>query len=423
MKGIAQFYTYFWIIYFPTCIAYNNIGLLSSIDELMTFILIGYTFWKKSNHSTYKAPWKEYYFFLFILLFYFIYSIFFGENVFEGILLDLIQEIRPYSIIYCTCILNPQFTQKQKKMILWSMLLTLFSWIILHPTSEFEAKYGVEAEFPVLGQLAICTGMSWLIFTDDTKKNKYIAIAIVLTGMIAPKFKFLGEVVCFAYLIFFRDRRFNFKSHKTIASLALLTAVVLFVVWTRFDAYLVSGMDETSVNGRMARPESYKTAFTKIIWDYIPFGPGMGTFACNGAWKCYSPLYYKYGLNNIWGLNEGGGFICDAFYPSLAQYGLFGIFLFIIYWKRRLKTMNSINDIRFYKVAFMTFFCLLIEQTADSSWLSGKGMGYCMLLGLCLNSNLNNDEDEEDVDCEDYTEDHTKEIQRYRDDYLEYHKR
>ena len=41
---------------------------------------------------------------------------------------------------------------------------------------------------------------------------------------------------------------------------------------------------------------------------------------------------------------------------------------------------------RYYRIAFVTFFCLAIEQTADSSWLSGKGMGYCMLIALCLNA-------------------------------------
>lgn len=29
------------------------------------------------------------------------------------------------------------------------------------------------------------------------------------------------------------------------------------------------------------------------------------------------------------------------------------------------------------------------EQTADSSWLSGKGMAYCILIALCLNANRN----------------------------------
>jgi hypothetical protein len=59
---------------------------------------------------------------------------------------------------------------------------------------------------------------------------------------------------------------------------------------------------------------------------------------------------------------------------------------------------------RFYRVAFITFFCLAIEQTADTSWLSGKGMGYCMLLGLCLNANLNRNEDDEEEEDENENE-------------------
>ena len=51
---------------------------------------------------------------------------------------------------------------------------------------------------------------------------------------------------------------------------------------------------------------------------------------------------------------------------------------------------------KYYRVAMITFFCLFIEQTADTSWLSGKGMGYCMLIGLCLNANRNLNEDEYD---------------------------
>ena len=66
-------------------------------------------------------------------------------------------------------------------------------------------------------------------------------------------------------------------------------------------------------------------------------------------------------------------------------------------------------DMRYYRVAMIVFFCLAIEQTADSSWLSGKGMGYCMLLGLCLNANRNmeeeGDEDEDDELDEDENED------------------
>ena len=385
MKGISRFFTLYWIIYFPTCIAYNDLPGFSSIDEIMMGILFVYTFMKYSNRSINRRPWREFMVCLSVIAFYTLYSLMFGVNVAGGVWLDLLQEIRPYSSIFCTWILNPRFTKKQKKWMLGTMVITLFSWIFYHPQT---LDTQVEAEFPVLGQLAICTGMAWYLLTEDTKRNRYIALALVLTGMFAPKFKFMGEVVCFIAFIFFVKKKLNFQSTKTILFACILVIVVLAVTWTRFDAYYVSGLS----NDQLARPMTYKTSLV-ILGDYFPFGPGMGTFACNGAWKFYSPLYYEYNLNTIWGLGDStigsGAFICDAYYPTLAQFGIVGVFFFCWFWKRRLVAFNQIVDMRYYRVAMLTFCCLVIEQTADSSWLSGKGMGYCMLIALCLNANRN----------------------------------
>lgn len=381
MKGISRFFTLYWIIYFPTCIAYNDLPGFSSIDEVMMGILFVYTFLKYSNRSVNRRPWREFMVCLSVIAFYTLYSLMFGVNVAGGVWLDLLQEIRPYSIIFCTWILNPRFTKKQKKWMLGTMVLTLFSWIAYHPESIESAH----AEFPVLGQLAICTGMAWYLLTEDTKRNRYIALALVLTGMFAPKFKFMGELVCFIAFVFFLKKKLNFQSPKTIAYCVLVVVVILAITWTRFDAYYVTGLD----NEAMARPMSYKTSL-QILWDYFPLGPGMGSFACNGAWKFYSPLYFEYNLTSIWGLSpEMGFFICDAYYPTLAQFGIVGVFFFCWFWKRRLVAFNQIVDMRYYRVAMLTFCCLAIEQTADSSWLSGKGMGYCMLIALCLNANRN----------------------------------
>lgn len=381
MKGISRFFTLYWIIYFPTCIAYNDLPGFSSVDEIMMGILFVYTFMKYSNRSINRRPWREFMVCLSVIAFYTLYSLMFGVNVAGGVWLDLLQEIRPYSIIFCTWILNPRFTKKQKKWMLGTMVLTLFSWIVYHPQA---LNTQVEAEFPVLGQLAVCTGMSWYLFTKETKCNRNIALLLVLTGMLAPKFKFMGEVVCFIGFVYFVKNRLNFKSPKTIIYAVLLVTVILMVTWTRFDTYYVSGLS----NDQLARPMTYKTSL-QILWDYFPFGSGMGSFACNGAWKYYSSLYYDYHLNEVWGLDEGGGFICDAYYPTLAQFGIVGVFFFCWFWKRRLVAFNQIEDMRYYRVAMLTFCCLVIEQTADSSWLSGKGMGYCMMIALCLNANRN----------------------------------
>lgn len=380
MKNISRFFTLYWIIYFPTCIAYNDLPGFSNIDEMMTIILFLFTLLMYRKRYINRKPSKEFIVCLGIIAFYFVYSLIWGVNVLGGILLDLMQEVRPYTIIFCTWILNPQFSKKQKKWMLATMVLTLASWIIYHPDSIENRN----AEFPVLGQLAICTGLSWYLLTKQTKRNRNIALLLVLTGMLAPKFKFMGEVVCFIAFIYFLKKRLNFRSPKTILYCTVIATIVLTVTWTRFDAYYVSGLN----NEYLARPMTYKTSL-KILYDYLPFGPGFGTFACNGAWKFYSPLYYKYNLNDIWGLDEGGGFICDSYYPTLAQFGIVGVFFFLWFWKRRFKEINVIQDMRYYRVAMITVCCIAIEQTADSSWLSGKGMGYCMLLALCLNANRN----------------------------------
>ena len=382
MKGIARFFSLYWIIYFPTCIAYNDLPGFSSFDEAMTVLLFVYTLWMYShNRSINRRPWKEFMVCIGLIAFYTVYSLFFGANVAGSVWIDLMQEIRPYTIIFCTWILNPRFTKKQKKWMLGTMVLTLFSWILYHPAT-FESQ---NAEFPVLGQLAICTGMSWYLFTKATKRNRNIALLLVFTGMLAPKFKFIGEVVCFIAFVFFIKKRLNFKSPKTMIYVALVIAIILMLTWTRFDAYYVSGLQ----NEELARPMTYKTSL-RILWDYLPFGSGMGSFACNGAWQHYSPLYFKYNLDGIWGLSpSAGGFVCDAYYPTLAQFGIVGVFFFCWFWKRRLAAFDIIADMRYYRVAMITFCCLAIEQTADSSWLSGKGMGYCMLIALCLNANRN----------------------------------
>ena len=45
MKNISRFFTLYWIIYFPTCIAYNDLPGFSSVDEAMTVLLFVYTLW------------------------------------------------------------------------------------------------------------------------------------------------------------------------------------------------------------------------------------------------------------------------------------------------------------------------------------------------------------------------------------------
>ena len=116
MKNISRFFTLYWIIYFPTCIAYNDLPGFSSVDEVMMGILLVYTFMMYSNRSINRRPWKEFMVCYSVIAFYTIYSLIFGANVSGGVWLDLMQEVRPFTMVFCTWILNPRFTKNQKKL-------------------------------------------------------------------------------------------------------------------------------------------------------------------------------------------------------------------------------------------------------------------------------------------------------------------
>lgn len=422
MKHISNFFTLYWIIYFPTCIAFYTRGAFEWIDEILTVIMIGFTFLYMRMRGTEKSPLKEVFYYIGILTFFVLYGLIFGENIPKAVLRDMVQWVRPFAMIYCTWLLNPHFSRIQKNVMLFSMIATLVSCILFNE----EIKIGAGAESPVLGQMAMCTGLAWLIWKPDYQWSRYIAIGLILVGMLAPKFKYLGEVIVSIYMLFFLKGKLRMLSPTKIASLLFVLAVILYVTWSKFDAYYVSGADSTE----LARPMTYRIGFTQILWEYFPFGPGMGTWGSAAAADYYSPLLYKYHMDKVWGCTPDlPMFVADAFYPTLCQLGVVGIFFFCVFWKRRLQAFNAIEDMRYYGVAWITFFCLVIEQTADTSFLSGKGMGYCMLIGLCLNANRNlteewDEEEEESTTTDDGEgEEEDTVVSHVRDDYWLYHKK
>lgn len=385
MRGIAKFYTWFWIIYFPVCIAFTEIVNFDWSDEILTVLLLLYAITKQRFLVKDKKRMMEINIYIGLMIFYLVYSMTIRVTTTRGIMLDILQQLRPYAVFYLTWMMAPQFSPKQQKRIKWVMLLSFFGYLFAFKfKASLVTPYGGE-ESAALGQIALCCAMIYYLFSKQTKKNRNIAIIIMLLGLVSGKSKYFGECVCFIALVMFVKSRINFTSVSTLLKLAALGAVVIFFTWTKFNAYYVEGFQEDAQE--MARPITYQTGMTIMFKDYIPFGSGLGSFGTAAAAKEYSPIYYKYHLDEIWGLNpENPMFLADAFYPTLAEYGIVGLFFFLWFWKRRLWEANKIPNLIYYRMALMCILALALESTADSSYLSGKGMGYFMILALCLNS-------------------------------------
>lgn len=385
MKGIAKFYTWFWIIYFPVCIAFTVVVNFDWSDEILTVALLGYAFMKQRFLVKDKGRTTEINIYIGLMIFYLVYSLLIQVTTLRGVYLDLLQQLRPYAVFYLTWMMAPDFSPKQKKRIKWVMLLSFWGYLILFKIKpSVVTPYG-GGESAALGQIALCCAMIYYLFSKQTKRNRNIAILIMLLGLISGKSKYFGECVVFIALMMFVKSKINFTSVSTLLKVAALGCVVIFFTWTKFNAYYVEGFQDDAQE--MARPLTYETGMEIMFKDYIPFGSGLGSFGTAAAAKEYSPLYYDYQLNNVWGLTpENPMFLADAFYPTLAEFGIVGLFFFLWFWKRRLWECNKIPNIVYYRMALMAILALALESTADSSYLSGKGMGYFMVLALCLNS-------------------------------------
>lgn len=386
----STFYTIFWILYFPLCIAfYDAIGSLQYSDELLTLVLIFFTMMKYGGLRQSMAK-KEIAIYISLMVFFVFYSLLMAVNVSNSVWLDLQQQVRPYAVFYCTWLLCPQFSKGQRNWILRTMLLTYGAYVaafLFFPGIVMSTTREAGAESAAVGQLALVCASTYYLFKPKTRTNLYIAIVLMAIGLVGGKSKFFGEMVVFVGIFYFLKGRIKLGSMKTVIQFVVLTILVLFFTWTKFNAYYVEGMAEASGYDRMARPESYKTAMTIAFKDYVPFGSGLGTFATNAAAEYYSPLYYKYNLNTIWGLDPSNPiFLADAFYPTLAEFGIVGLIFFILFWRRRLLTVLKLPEDKYYKVGLMCILALALESTADTSYLSGKGMGYFILLAMCLSS-------------------------------------
>lgn len=385
MRGIAKFYTWFWIIYFPVCIAFTEIVNFDWSDEILTVLLLLYAITKQRFFVKDKKRMMEINIYIGLMIFYLVYSLIMRVTTPRGVYLDFLQQLRPYAVFYLTWMMAPQFSPKQQKRIKWVMLLSFIGYLFaLKFKPELVTPYG-GAESAAFGQLALCCAMIYYLFSKQTKWNRNIAIVIMLLGLVSGKSKYFGECVCFIALVMFVKSRINFTSVSTLLKVVALGVVVLFFTWTKFNDYYVEGFQEDAKE--MARPITYQTGMKIMFHDYVPFGSGLGTFGTSAAAKEYSPIYYKYHLDEVWGLDPSNPmFLADAFYPTLAEFGIVGLFFFLWFWKRRLWEANKIPNLIYYRMALMCILALALESTADSSYLSGKGMGYFMILALCLNS-------------------------------------
>ena len=373
---------------------YKAIGFqyTDEICAMALFFLFFYALAKTSDWSFNKA----FLFTLCVFLFYFFYSIWINSNTTRGIFNDLIIQMKPYLGFFCTYQLCPKFSKSQKRtlkslsLILWFVFLLPIGLISI----VNDRIFFIVMEHPVYFGIGVTIiSLCYFFCSEYTWRTRIVFLLLLSLGLFCARSKFYGFfAMSFFVVVFFSNVqhfRLNFKNISLIVSMLV---AVLFVAWEKIAFYFFDAIVGTSAidEDMIARFMLYKN-FPVILWDYFPFGSGFASYATYSSGEYYSKIYVEYGLDGVWGLSRSyHSFVSDTFYPSLAQFGVVGIILYLSFWGYILKkaylynkkSNNSRPQSLILVVLIVGF--LAIEGTTASTFIAQGGFVIMMLLGLIL---------------------------------------
>lgn len=366
---------------------YTHFGF-SYIDEILALLLCIFTLFCLIHDRTCKA--SGYWFWLFaVFAFYLVYSFVIHSNTKSAIIQDAIVELKPFLGFFCAYTIGKELTKTQKRIIQYACYVSIF--LLLLTTRDQYYFIGHPSRYATC---ATFIAMLYLYVSDFTKKNLIIFLAILSVAVLSTRSKAYGFVVfsTILSLLFYNNIRFRLSFKYVLYTIIFIGGIIL-VTWEKIDYYFIYGAQNIETNDievAFARPAMYWGAW-QILCDYVPFGSGFASFGTYFSAEHYSAVYYTYGLNIVHGLSEEvPDFIADAYYPSLAQYGLAGIGIFIYFWvfvirkaaSHHISGNKESHKLFFLILSIVTFFA--IELVADTTLTHNRGFFILLIMGLSL---------------------------------------
>jgi hypothetical protein len=366
----------------------HNLGF-SYVDEICAVLLL-LLFGYKVLHT---KGWEFNRMFLFVsgvFVFYLIYSFVIHANTKSAILTDFVIQLKPYLAFFCVYAIHPRLTENQRRII--RQLVVLCSLYVLFIGVAYHIYYDlIQYAFGHMSRLATASSVLALLYlycSDYRKTDKIVFILLLSIGILSGRSKHFGLfAICLLIMIYF-NKSFKMKLNvRNTVFIIIALACTLFVAREKIYYYFILGGfgDGRTASDLYARMALYYFSL-QIFVDYFPFGTGFGTYATYASAVDYSPVYIKYGMQNMHGLSKNmPDFIADTYFPALAQFGIAGAILFFTFWihlARKAIKAYRLNCHKEATIALIIIIFFMIESTSDSTITHNRGMFIMMILGL-----------------------------------------
>ncbi|MBD5266772.1 MAG: hypothetical protein HDS41_01090 [Bacteroides sp.] len=398
MVKLDRICSWLFIINFALFVPSSHlVGFTDELTSLILMVLIGIDCILNRNWLRYKLLWII----VAIMTAYAIYSLTMVKfNTIRYVVTDWIIQLKPYIAFVAMLIIAPSFNNKDKYILRNVAIFNVSVAVIVLFSRFFIGKFLLEPIFFHVMTAGMCIYISAAVYMfcsinkDGTieRKSLIVLTLMLITGLMCTRSKYYGEfVIAMFFMYLYRPGIMKHVNFKNVILIVLLLLLIFAVSWKKIEYYFITGNSDSfdpNVMETYARPVLYFTSFL-ILCDYFPFGSGLASFATFASVENYSGLYYEYGLNYIWGLSPSmPDFICDAFYPSLAQFGFVGILLFIYFWVyiyKYIKVLIRVNPQKYknlFCIGVMLMCFVFIESIASTTFVQFYGMMDMMFLGI-----------------------------------------
>ena len=334
---------------------------------------------------------------IFIFIFYLGYSFFIKSNTTAGILTDLFIQIKPYLAFFCVYSMTPYFSTNKKAILKSIALIFWFCLLIIGIVDIFIPNflYYALGHWAYFAAAVVVTSLCYFYCSKFTTLDKITFLLMLSVGILSGRSKFFGFYAFAIFILLFFRNVNDFKLNLRNISVALLLLIaVIFAANEKLYFYFYQTVTEDIDKDMVARYILYANA-PEIMKDYFPFGSGFATYGTWASGLYYSHIYADYGIDNVWGMTKDYySFIADTYYPSLAQFGVVGVLLHIIFWiyvlRKAFRFSKATNNIHLLAMVVLIIGFFAIEGTTDSTFTTHRGFFILMILGLIL-GNLKKD--------------------------------
>lgn len=265
-----------------------------------------------------------------------------------------------------------------KLLVLASTLFGILTELGFAHMYKAEERYGLKAFFfifdsePRFGYIIACCMLVILLVEKSRSKEIIYSVLCIFNMVLTTKGSVYMVFICYiGFLILWR------KQSKMTAIQALPLALATTAAST------------LQINTYLKDAQSPRMLFLKYGFvtanKYFPLGSGFATYGSDMAKRVYSPLYYEYKFNKVYGMSQKRDmFLTDNYFAMIfGQFGYIGTALFGVLMVIMFRTINNINIYKRAKALTLAMLIgLLISSLGSAIIKMNIGVLCVSLMGL-----------------------------------------